>query len=224
MSIDRPTASEVHSGAIRHPEPPIAPPGVFAVHDEGDGISALYLRAFPTPALGDLLLELGAPVTELVELSARWGVRSRVRSLAEVQGRAELELVHSPDDRPLDHSVLVNPAQALPAGGPGRFALHRAYDGHTIVFSRDPAVLAATLGVWLVRWTAAGGLRHPPTAPQDALRSLAAVVPAEVWREARLETHRRHCVLAVTTHGTDEADTERWVARPGGEWRTGWSW
>lgn len=224
MSIDRPSASEADDRDVWRPERPIAPVAVFAVHDEGEGLAALYLRDLPTTALLRALSQLVIPATELIEVSCRWGVRSRLRSFAALDGRSELELVHCPDERLIEHSVLVDPRVALPEHGPGRLAVHRAHDGHAVVFARDAAVLRMVLRAYLEAWTAATGMLRPPRIPDHALDDLGAPLPDDAWHEARLAQHRRHCVLDVVTHGAGTEGQERWIARPGGEWRTGWSW
>jgi hypothetical protein len=197
----------------------------FAVHEEGDGVLALYLSPCRVADMAAALVKLG--ISRLFEISPLWGVRadhpSPVARLLDRSGPIELV---EPGAGSLPESVLADPAAALEGGR--RVALTVSDDGHAIVYSRSPEALVEILAGWFAARLRDGGSIEAPV-PRSALGPLLQPLPDEAWHEVRLERHQRFDVLWIDTKATDAAGpetvhAERWVGGGGRAWRDGWSW
>lgn len=207
-----------------HVRADVQPGGVLAVHDEGDGLLALYLT--PSLPLAALAVDLG--ITSLVDVTPGPGP-ARALSLAELMVRSQpCELLHAPDALPERTTLMAAPHRALAPGR--RLALTVQDPFHAVLYTREQEVLRAAVRAWLVsRIDATLG----PDAPEVEARHLDPLLEPLAdgsWRQLGVLPHQGYYELHFTTvevlaDGRPVVGPpSRWAGSPGGTWRAGWSW
>lgn len=204
-------------------------PATFAVHDEGDGLSSLYLAPLASEVVAAICGRLG--VAAVADVSGPRAVPMAVDAIASATHPLELVAAADPDAVPHGLDVLATPHRAVPPHGRHRFAVSIQDGAHGVIFTREPGVLVEAARAFLeAQIAAATGGQAPPPIADEALLPLLEPLPDEQWREAQLLRKRRYWILALFTVCVDgtrrfrPVDQIRWVGGPGRAWRDGWSW
>jgi hypothetical protein len=173
----------------------------FGVHDEGDGLFALYMTPSEPRDLIPGLARL--KIDELWNVAPSWGLQAARRIPRSMLGtlRGASDLVDAMEEPVVQaQPMIAHPHEVLPEHGPGQLAYSLSHDGHGVVFSREEHVLTALLGGYLESRIAISSRR---SLPEEMLAALVAPIPDEMWIEVRLKDRRGRRILSLATVGVD---------------------
>jgi len=167
-------------------------PWTFAVHDEGEGLFALYISPFD-PA--DLVETLAGCDDRWFAVSARWGVQAAESiHLEEVALRtAPLEIVHVPTGTPhASVALLAAPHRVLEDNSAVGVSI--SDDDHAVIFCRSTELLEDMIRGYLASRLRDTGVSDI-TIPDAVGARLATPLQDAEWQNAALHWHRGHPVL-----------------------------